>query len=739
MPKKKKKKKKKKSPSSARFKQDIIGIALISLALFIFMSNVTTSTGVVGFYMVDQFLKPAVGVGVYLLPYFLAFFGIVIMLRQQAIFLTYQVAGIFLLFFTIVAQAQLYSDKYFNKIISSTSGAGGVIGYIVKNGLEGAVGNVGAYIVLSSAFIISIVLIFNITLANMLSKLWDYIFSGKRMKRKKKSIADDGHRSIPSMMPIIKEINAIKDEFEEEDKPQKKIELRSPKAKPISRPRTTKRIGKYQLPSLDLLDQPTEREKQRAEKLKETVEIRKKALEETLKSFGVGAKVVAVHQGPAVTRYEVQPDPGVKVSKIANLADDISLGLASQGVRIEAPIPGKAAVGIEVPNPATLAVKLGEIAHTKEFDTNASKLFIGLGKNLSGSPVFGDLSKMPHLLIAGTTGSGKSVCINSLLMSLLLRARPDEVKFLMIDPKMVEFTHYNDIPHLLAPVVTDPKKAAQMLKGWVIKEMDRRYKTFYAAGVRNITAFNKKIDQGKAQPASRKFETEEYAHERMPYIIVIIDELADLMMVAANEVETTICRIAQLARATGIHLVVATQRPSVDVITGLIKANIPSRIAFAVATQVDSRVILDMSGAEKLLGRGDMLYHPVGAMKPTRLQGAFVSDDEIEKVTEFIKNQAQPEYSEEIMDLEAMVEAGGGGNGDGGNRDDLFAEAVKIIIGSGQASTSHLQRRLRIGYNRAARLMDEMEAAGIVSALENDNKPRKIIASSDMLKSLGIK
>jgi S-DNA-T family DNA segregation ATPase FtsK/SpoIIIE len=313
-----------------------------------------------------------------------------------------------------------------------------------------------------------------------------------------------------------------------------------------------------------------------------------------------------------------------------------------------------------------------------------------------------------------------------LITSLLLRARPDEVKFVMIDPKMVEFTHYNDIPHLLAPVVTDPKKASRTLKEWVLREMDRRYKTFYAAGVRNLEAFN-----AKAARMPKDMET-------MPYIVIIVDELADLMMVAANEVETTICRIAQMARATGIHLVIATQRPSVDVITGLIKANIPSRIAFAVATQVDSRVILDMSGAEKLLGRGDMLYHPIGSMKPFRLQGAYVSDSEVERITSFIKKQAQPQYSQEIIEIENGANVSASEKGDGG-RDDLFAEAVKIIVSGGQASTSHLQRRLRIGYNRAARLMDEMEMAGIVSALEGDNKPRRITASSETLKSLGIR
>jgi len=548
--------------------------------------------------------------------------------------------------------------------------------------------------------------------------LWDFIFR-RRPRKKIRPSGPTDRRSIPSMIPVIKELNTAAIAFEEEER-------RAPE-KPVTKPVVAplRKLGRYELPPLDLLDMPTEKDRQREEKMKETIEIRKKALEETLRSFGIEASVVAVHQGPAVTRYEVQPEAGVKISRIANLADDIALNLASQGVRIEAPIPGKQAVGIEVPNPAVTPVRLREIAKTEEFQNHHSKLFIGIGKDLSGVPVFGDLSKMPHLLIAGTTGSGKSVCINTLITSLLLRARPDEVKFVMIDPKMVEFTHYADIPHLLAPIVTDPKKASRTLKEWVLHEMDRRYKSFYAAGVRNLDAYN-----AKAARTPKELEA-------LPYIVIIIDELADLMMVAANEVETTICRIAQMARATGIHLVIATQRPSVDVITGLIKANIPSRISFAVATQVDSRVILDMSGAEKLLGRGDMLYHPVGAMKPFRLQGAFVSDNEVEKITSFIKKQAQPQYSQEIIDIEYGPETSAG-TGEGG-RDDLFAEAAKIIIQGGQASTSHLQRRLRIGYNRAARLMDEMEAAGIVGPLENDNKPRRITASSETLRSLGIR
>jgi S-DNA-T family DNA segregation ATPase FtsK/SpoIIIE len=434
-------------------------------------------------------------------------------------------------------------------------------------------------------------------------------------------------------------------------------------------------------------------------------------------------------QGPAVTRYELQPEPGVKVSRIANLADDIALNLAAQGVRIESPVPGKSVIGIEVPNASITPVRLKEIVRTNEFRDNPSKLFIGIGKDLSGMPVYGDLAKMPHLLIAGTTGSGKSVCINSLIVSMLMRARPDEVKMLMIDPKMFELSIYDGIAHLLTPVVTNPRKAAATMKEWVIKEMENRYKIFHEEEVRNLQAFNRKAGEER----------------RLPQIVVIIDELADLMMVAATEVETAICRIAQLARATGIHLLIATQRPSVDVITGLIKANIPSRIAFAVATQIDSRVILDMSGAEKLLGRGDMLYNPIGAMKPIRLQGSFVTDKETERIIKYVKDQASPEYIQEIADIKVIekgakliVDSSGEGEGGGGGRDSLFADVARLIVESGQPSTSYIQRKFRIGYNRAARLMDEMEEAGIVSPPEGELKIRKVTATREILGSLGI-
>ncbi len=600
-----------------------------------------------------------------------------------------------------------------------------MIGYGLGVGLERIIGVLGAYIVVTSTGVIALLLIFNTTVINILSRFIEIItdlFSREKAGKPKRRVEDvistvDDRTLIPSMMSVIKEIQPGKVDVVEEDTEEGKKRG----AKAAAR-RRRKRYSGYVLPSVNLLDLQSAKERQREERLRETTELRKKILEEALRSFGVAATIVNINQGPAVTRYELQPEPGVKVSKIASLSDDIALNLAAQGVRIEAPVPGKSVIGIEVPNATIPPVRLGEIVRTPEFKRTTSRLFLALGEDLSGMPVFGDLAKMPHLLIAGTTGSGKSVCINSLIVSILLKARPDEVKFIMIDPKMVELSVYNDIPHLLAPVVTDPRRAALTLKEWVMKEMDRRYRLFHERRVRNIVGFNSSITD---------------ANETLPYIVVIVDELADLMMIAASEVETSICRIAQMARATGIHLIIATQRPSVDVITGLIKANIPSRISFAVATQVDSRVILDQGGAEKLLGRGDMLYHPVGAMKPIRLQGSFVSDAETERIIEFVKEQASPEYLDEIMDLKLGM-AGVFSTSSGDGRDALFEEAAKIIVESGQASTSHLQRRLRIGYNRAARLMDEMEAVGIVSKFEGENKPRRILASRETLKSLDI-
>jgi DNA segregation ATPase FtsK/SpoIIIE, S-DNA-T family len=472
---------------------------------------------------------------------------------------------------------------------------------------------------------------------------------------------------------------------------------------PVSR--LAQKDGNYQLPNLTLLHKSLKVKNPRINKdLADNVKI----LEDTLDSFGVKVKVTHVTQGPAITRYEAQPAPGVKVSKITNLADDIALSLASTDVRIEAPVPGKSVVGIEVPNKEIATVHFREVMETPEFQNSASKLTVVLGKDITGTPIVADLTKMPHLLIAGATGSGKSVCVNTLINSILFKARPDEVKFLLVDPKMVELTNYNGIPHLISPVVTDPKKAAGALK-WIVTEMETRYELFAASGVRDIVRYNFLRTQEKKEDAPP-----------LPYVVVIIDELADLMMVAPGDVEDSICRLAQMARAAGIHLLIATQRPSVDVITGLIKANIPSRIAFAVSSQIDSRTILDMNGAEKLLGRGDMLFYPMGASKPIRVQGCFLGDKEVENVVRFLQNQAKPEY-QEIPNIELGTSKATEDSGD-----ELFHQAALLFIESGNASVSLLQRRLRIGYTRAARLMDLLEEKGVVGGYEG-SKPREVL------------
>ena len=473
----------------------------------------------------------------------------------------------------------------------------------------------------------------------------------------------------------------------------------------------------YIFPPLDLLN-PVKKTNRR--QFDSDVREQCRKLEQTLADFRVNAKVTGVTRGPSVTRYELEPAPGVKVSSVVNLADDIALRLAAPGVRVEAPIPGKAAIGIEAPNVTNDMVSFREIVDCEDVRKSSSKLCVGLGKDIEGKVITIDLAKMPHLLVAGTTGSGKSVCVNTLLAGIMYKARPDEVKLILVDPKVVELTNYNGIPHLLVPVVTDAKKAASALH-WAVAEMERRYKSFADTRVRDIKAYN-------AQ-----------AEEKMPYIVIVIDEMSDLMMVAKADVEDAILRLAQKARACGIHMVLATQRPSVDVITGIVKANIPSRIAFAVSSLTDSRTILDMGGAEKLLGKGDMLYYPIGANKPSRVQGAFVSDEELNRVTDFIKQQAIPvEYSDEVTNValpsdsqkEAKNAAAGGDAPEEQGQDELLDDAIRLVLYLGQASASMLQRRFRIGYNRAARLVEAMEELGIVGPAIG-SKPRELKMSRE--------
>lgn len=501
----------------------------------------------------------------------------------------------------------------------------------------------------------------------------------------------------------------------------------APASEPVSQPPARP----YQIPSIDFLQNGVSRAGDPAvdQEMKEKAGI----LVETLKSFGVTVRITGIFRGPSVTRYEIQPAAGIKVSKITGLADDIALSLAAQGVRIEAPIPGKPAIGIEVPNSHKDTVSLREILESDSFRSSRSKLAFAVGRDIAGNAVVGDIARLPHMIIAGATGSGKSVCTNSIIMSILYHATPEEVKLILIDPKIVEFTVYEGIPHLLIPVVTDPKKAAGALN-WAVQEMQRRYNLFAENSVRDLGDYN-----AAAQPGS--------GLEPMPQIVVIIDELADLMMTTSKEVEDSICRLAQKARAAGMHLIIATQRPTTDIITGLIKANIPSRIALSVMSQVDSRTILDTGGAEKLLGHGDMLYLPNGKIKPVRVQGCFTSTKEIEKVVDFIKSQTQSEYSNEIMEqveqsipvtkaeakeLRAAEKAAAVNEPEPGSDEDVLERAIEVVVEAGQASTSSLQRRLKLGYARAARMMDELEQMGVIGPYEGA-KPRKVLMTKEQL------
>lgn len=525
--------------------------------------------------------------------------------------------------------------------------------------------------------------------------------------------SENKEENIVNLDEIIKKSTAKKEEPKEQFKIEEVTEPESDVQEIIEE-------RKYVLPPLDCLNLPKQSNASNLEaELKQTA----KKLEETLSSFGVETRTVGICSGPSVTRYEIQPAAGVKISKITNLADDIALNLAASGVRIEAPIPNKAAVGIEVPNKNRRMVTMREVIDQPQFKNAKSKLNVALGKDITGDFVYSDLVKMPHLLIAGTTGSGKSVCLNSMIVSILYNATPDEVKLLMIDPKQVEFTIYNGIPHLLVPVVSDPRKASGAL-AWAVTEMLTRYKTFSENSVRDISGYNSICEsQGK---------------KKLPQIVIFIDELSDLMMAAPNEVEDSICRLAQMARAAGMHLVIATQRPSVDVITGIIKANIPSRISLSVSSQVDSRTIIDSVGAEKLLGNGDMLYYPVGIPKPIRVQGCYLSDKEVENVVSFIKNQEQSIYDDDVMKEIDRQAANTGSkkkdtssNSDGDNEgpaDEMLPKAIEAVIEAQSASTTLLQRKLKLGYARAARIIDELETRGIIGPYEGA-KPRKVLVS----------
>lgn len=515
-------------------------------------------------------------------------------------------------------------------------------------------------------------------------------------------------RKEPKISAFTQNIEPVKEEEVQPPTEEELLEEEIPEELIVAAGEEIIQNERYTLPNMNLLELP-----KTTDQSGEFAIIQENAqkLEQTFQSFGVKATVTEVHLGPAVTEYEVLPDRGVKVSKIVNLQDDLALALAAKDIRIEAPIPGKSAVGIEVPNKEVAIVGLREVLESKENNKPDAKLLIGLGRDISGEAKLAQLNKMPHLLVAGSTGSGKSVCINGIIVSILMRAKPHEVKLMMIDPKMVELNVYNGIPHLLAPVVTDARKASQALKK-VVSEMERRYDLFSHTGTRNIEGYNNHVDRYNKENNEK--------HPYLPFIVVIVDELADLMMVASNDVEDSITRLAQMARAAGIHLIIATQRPSVDVITGVIKANIPSRIAFAVSSSIDSRTILDMGGAERLLGRGDMLFLPAGESKPVRVQGAFVSDEEVEEIVNYVIGQQKAQYQEEMIpsEEEDVTEIE--------DLDELYSQAVDLVIESDTASVSFLQRKLKVGYARAARIMDQMEERGVVGPAEK-SKPRQVL------------
>ena len=761
----------KRSSIKDEMKNEIIGVAMLAVAIILLISFYlvppeatlgSSRAGTVGGFIV-RILAGIAGGGRYVFSAILGAAGIVTMQAKTHVVYKQKLLGMLMFFLSVLAWLHYPiiapdSKTYLN--LGLQGQGGGFVGALICTVLKKGFGRIGAGVIIGAFTLISLILVtdssLTLFLRNLTRRLIGFFQSGKawvmnflfeeaneekQQPPKGKTDArlgmasagkplivnhEDNHGDYRVLAPVVSKktppaapvvIIAEEDNFPTISEFLPADLLADSAVKPVDPPLGGEEQPAaegdplpiplpYQLPGTAMLKEALKVKNPRISKdITENIKI----LEDTLDSFGVKVKVTQVSCGPAVTRYEMQPFPGVKVSRILSLADDIALNLAASAVRIEAPIPGKSVVGIEVPKDEVSMVGFREVLESAQFNQAASKLSIALGKDISGNSVIADLATMPHLLIAGATGSGKSVCMNTLICSVLYKAKPTEVKFLMIDPKVVELSNYNGLPHLVAPVVTDAKKAAGALK-WIVREMENRYNIFATTGVKDLGRFN---------------ELKKNTGEEMPQIIVLIDELADLMMVAPGDVEDSICRLAQMARAAGIHLVVATQRPSVDVITGLIKANIPSRIAFAVSSHIDSRTILDMAGAEKLLGRGDMLYYPVGVPKPLRVQGVYISEQEIADLVQFCRAQAKPQY------VEGVTQQPAAGN-ERVSEDELFLEAAQLVIETGQASVSFLQRRFRIGYSRAARLMDILENKGIVGGYEG-SKPRNVIMSQDQL------
>ena len=778
----KKKKSKKNVSIIDKYLKEIYGVIWIGISIILMFSLYTNWAGYLSVISKDIFVN-LLGVGAFTLPIYMIYVIIKLNFLKEKKILNAKFVGVTIVVITTMLLIQLLDMKSIdannfmntisNIINSQNEITGGIIGFIIVFPIYKLVGSIGLYIIFIIAYFIASVLIFDYSI-NDLKKLFKLLINNKTNVRNsiskkggsdskkikikvnnEESEKEEFLKNIESKIKILDFMkNTPKSSIELEEKSEikintdsrenadikvqhhklddkfktqkiKKIEGNSPirgNEDVISKTQEiqskTYQNKKYVRPNADLLNINTNLKLDKNEK-KELLENADK-LEKTLLSFGVEAKILEVTKGPSVTRFELQPKAGIKVSKIVNLSDDIALGLAAKGVRIEAPIPGKSAIGIEVPNKEQTPVFFREILESNEFKNNNYKVACALGKDITGKCIVTDISKMPHVLIAGATGSGKSVCINTLIVSILYKYSPEDVKLLMVDPKVVELSVYNGIPHLLIPVVTDPKKAAAALN-WAVNEMTRRYKLFADNGVRNVDSYNELVKKGVID-------------KKLPYIVIIIDELADLMMACPRDVEDYICRLAQMARAAGMHLVIATQRPSVDVITGLIKANVPSRISFAVSSQVDSRTILDSTGAEKLLGKGDMLFYPVGESKPKRVQGAFISEEEVENVVSFIKDIKSDSKCESEI-LEYINSASDTSIKSNEDCDELLDEAIKIVVETGQVSTSYLQRRLRIGFNRAARIVEELEKNRIISARDG-NKPRQVLMSKEEFENI---
>jgi len=702
-------------------KNETISIVIIAFSLlYIFAFIFTNKMGIVG-KIIFQTSTRYIGLGAYIFPILLLFLGILILFNYKPPNPYHKLFGIsflFIIFLIFIHLRLLLLDNSYS--LAMKGAGGGLLGYYFANSLYLYFGTKGAYLVLISLSLISALFITEVS--------YFYIFSN--LGNKIKIILNNIYNILKNIGTKISKSSRRKEEPDYQEyetdgitkkifkikktrKKEKKLEEETIFDRDYQETKQKSEVERYQIPPLSLLSDSYAEEKTDT---KLNIEENVKTLERTFTNFGINAKVVGVIQGPTVTRYEIHPAPGVKISKITNLSNDIALSFAVASVRIEAPIPGKNAVGIEVPNRKRINVYLKQILESSEFQNGKYKLPIALGIDIGGKPIIADLTELPHLLIAGATGSGKSVCINNVILSVLYKLSPEKVKFLMIDPKRVELNIYNGIPHLLIPIITDTSQAIKVLN-WSISEMEKRFKIFAESGVRNLEGYNeyvRNINNGT---------------EPLPYIIIVIDELADLMLSSPVKAEESLCRLAQMTRATGIHLIIATQRPSVDIITGSIKVNFPSRIAFAVSTQVDSRTILDVNGAEKLLGNGDMLFSPVGASKPIRAQGAFVIEKEIRNVVSYLmKHSPSPEYEQKVLEYKKSKDLLRETEEE--EEDELLNGAISIIINNKQASISILQRKLRIGYTRAARLIDVMEKRGIVGPYDGRN-PRRILISNE--------